>query len=227
MLKKSVILLVIFTVLFAANVTSAQEKACTIDVSEAASALESVPALVDAGNTDLALDVIGRAQQALALIEANCSEYAPETAGDSRTNPVPLGQSQHAVISNDFEGSIQVLEYLDDGEEFVLAANRRNDPAPEGTRYVVYRLKYTCERPASESCKFSRVYFSIVGDKGVSYRYNSAADYEILIRDIGEEQEIFGGSEIETAVAFVVPEDDANFILFTEYGDPRVFFAGK
>jgi hypothetical protein len=60
-----------------------------------------------------------------------------------------------------------------------------------------------------------------VGDKGISYRYDSAPHLRGFITD----QEFFGGSEIELSVAFLVDNDDNNFVLFTEYGDPRVYFA--
>jgi hypothetical protein len=60
----------------------------------------------------------------------------------------------------------------------------------------------------------------LVGDKGVSYRYDSAR-----IRGTSEEQEFFGGGQIDVSLGFLVDADDGHFIMFTEYGDPRVFFA--
>lgn len=218
----------LFTILiFAINFTSPAlaQGNCSPNVTAALASLDAAQSAIGSGDTQAALSAIVEANTALELQIALCRDYAPESVGDSRTNPVPFGQSQYAEISDEFSGSIQIIEYLDDGEAYVLEANDRNDPTPSGARYVVFRLRYACEKPASESCEFSRVYFSIVGDKGVSYRYNSANDYDVSIRDIGEDKEVFGGSEIEVDLAFLVEEDDSNFILFTEYGTPRVFFA--
>lgn len=207
--------LILFTLLCVAPLSLNAQAPCTFDFAATIALLENNPTL----------DQVAEARALIQLQEANCRDYAPDDAGSSRTNPVPFGQSQQVEV-DEFFGSIQIVEYIDDAQDYVLAANDRNDPAPDGTRYIAFRLRYTCEKPASESCDFIRIYFSVVGNKGVAYDYSSADNYDIRIRDIGEEQEIFGGTTIEVDVAFLVDADDDNFILYTEYGD-RVFFASE
>lgn len=196
---------------------------CNLDISTVQLLLSEAAVADDAA----ALGLISEARAALEQIEGRCRNYAPDSAGDSRLNPVPFGQRQHAVIPRDFIGSIELLEFLPDGEAFVLAANRRNVPAPDGTRYIVFRLNYVCEVSPAESCNFSPTDFSVVGRKGVSYRYNSGSAYDISLRGVTDMQEVFGGGEIEVTLMFLVKADDGDFVLFTEYGSPRVFFASE
>lgn len=156
--------------------------------------------------------------------------FANASAGESRSNPVPFGQRQHVEISKDFFGSIQLVEFLSgsDAQDYIQSVNRRNEDAPEGTQYLVYRMKYACEKSADESCDFSKVFFEVVGDKGITYDFTSDGDHDVSIRDIGDSQEIFGGAEIEVEVAFLVDADDANFILLTaKSSKPRVYFASQ
>jgi hypothetical protein len=219
-MRKGFILLTVSLMLGAmAGATIAQNE-CSFDLTGANEALAVAQASIDASDSEAALSAVSDARAALELQEANCVDYAPEEAGNSRTNPVPFGQRQQAEYSNDFMGSIEMMEYLDDGEDLIMALNRSNDPAPRSKRYVILSFKLFCERDPAESCEYSRVDFSLVGDKGVSYRYDSAS-----IHGLENDAEFFGGAEIIEVVAFLVNSDDDNFVMFTEYGDPRVFFA--
>lgn len=196
----------------------AQGTQCTLDLSSLMATLAQVEQAVDTGDGEATRDGLASARAELALIEGQCLDYAPETAGDSRTNPVPHGQRQR-VMDDDLNVSIQMEHYSDDAEEIILSINRSNEPAPDGKRYVAMTFKFICEASADESCEYSRVQYSLVGDKGISYRYDSGD-----IRGVGGSQEIFGGAEITVGVAFLVDADDGNFVMFTEYARPRVYF---
>jgi hypothetical protein len=200
---------------------------CQLDLSPAETALKTAQQAIDKGDTDSALRTVGEARNALQLLEAKCADYAPKNAGNSRTNLVPFGQRQHAKMSKEFSGSIQLTNYIDNAADYVQQVSKRNVPAPEGTRYIVFQLKYACEKPTSESCNFSSIFFKAVGDKGLVYDYTSDSKHDVHILGVGDRQELFGGTEIEVDLAFLVEAADSNFVLFTEFNDPRVFFASK
>lgn len=202
------ILLLIFATILPFN-TRAQD-ACTFDFA-------SVIALLDDNPT---LDQVAEARAIIQLQEANCRDYAPDDAGSSRTNPVPFGQRQQVTDDDDYEGSIELIDFLDDAESVVLQVSRSNDPAPTGKKYILVSFHFACERDPDESCEFSRIHFSTVGDKGISYGWDDGR-----VSGLTDIEEFFGGSEIVAIVGFLVDEDDDNFILFTEYGEPRTFFA--
>lgn len=214
-------LLVVCLLVVVAAPLSAQDAPCAPDLSPIMETLTQVQQASDAGDEASVRDGLAVARAGLALIEGECLDYAPESAGDSRTNPVPFGEQQ-SVTSIDFDGSIEILNYRegDEAEAFVLEANRRNEPAPEGKQYITIELRFVCERPASESCEYSRIHFSLVGSRGVSYTYEDSND----ARPITEQTEFFGGSEITATVVFAVNEDDGDFVMFTEYGRPRTYF---
>jgi hypothetical protein len=208
-------------------VDNTQAASCQLDLSPAVTALQAAQQAIDKGDMDSALHTVGEARNMLQLLEAQCADYAPKNAGNSRTNPVPFGQPQHAKMGKEFSGSIQLIDYIDNAADYVEQAYKRNVPAPEGTRYIVFRLKYACEKPTSESCNFSSIFFKAVGDKGLVYDYTSDSKHDVHIVGVGDRQEIFGGTEIEVDLAFLVEAADNNFVLFTEFNDPRVFFASK
>lgn len=217
---RTVGLFILLVALFAAPVL-AQDGTCAPDLSTVTAALEQAQQAIGDADSAAVLDALGEARAALATAEGQCLDFAPETAGDSRTNPVPFGQLQH-ISHDDYDGSIQVLDFLADAEELIMSISSSNDAAPEGKRYVAMAFKFICERPASESCEYSRVDFSLVGDKGVAYDYDAG--------DIGgleNKAEFFGGAEITVGVAFLVDADDDNFVLYTEYARPRTYFAAQ
>ncbi len=205
-----------------------QAVTCQLDLSSALTAIQTAQQAIDSGDKDTALHTVSEARNILQLLEDKCMNYAPKEAGNSRTNPVPFGQQQHAELGNKFSGSIELVNYIDDAEDYIRQArtDSETDPAPEGTRYIVFRVKYKCEKTTSESCDFSRGYFSTVGDKGLVYDYSSIKSR--LIIPIGDDKEIFGGAEIEVDIPFLVEVADSNFVLFTDYSsDSRVFFASN
>lgn len=218
---KRVASLILLGCLLVAVPVIAQDAACSPNLSPLLETLAQVQVAIDGGDDASARDGLAVARAGLALIASECADYAPDSAGDSRTNPVPFGQRQ-TVTSVDFDGAIEILGYRDgeDAEAFILETNNRNDPAPEGKQYITVEFRFICERPASESCEYSRIHFSLVGSRGVSYTYDDDND----ARPITDETEFFGGSEITATLVFAVNEDDGDFVMFTEYGRPRTYF---
>jgi hypothetical protein len=208
--------LVLFALLCVSPLSSSAQAPCTFDFAAAIDLLENNPTL----------DQVAEARALIQLQESNCRDYAPDDAGSSRTNPVPFGQRQQVVIDDEFDGSIQIVDFLDDAEAYVLEASSSNEPAPDGARFVVIRFAFACERSPDESCEFNLIYFAAVGDKGIVYDYSSEDRFDAEnIWGIGDDQEIFGGSEIEVEVAFLVDEDDDHLLLFNDLSDTRIFFA--
>lgn len=197
--------------LFILPLTATAQTDCTFDFSK-------VIPMLQAAQT---LDEVVQARVQIQLQEAECTDFNQDHGGDSRTNPVPFGMTAD-VKADKFDAKIQITGYVDDGEAILLKANNRNDPAPAGKRYILVAFQFACNRWPDESCDYSRVQFSVVGDKGIAYRYDSA---DLRNGSVSEAQELFGGASITVGVAFLVDDDDSNFVLFTEYGDPRTYFA--
>lgn len=204
------LLLIVVLVLLALPAAAAQDK-CTFDFSEIIPMLESAETAGD----------VAEARALIELQEAACRDHDPDGTGSSRTNPVAYGDPG-IITSSDFDATVQLVGYVDDGEEILLNANDDNDPAPDGKRYVLIAFTYTCDRTPDESCDYSRVDFSIVGDKGIAYDYDTV---DLRSGSVSDSQEIFGGGSSTIGVAFLVDEDDDNFVMYTEYGRPRTFFA--
>lgn len=213
---------VLLVCLLVAAPVIAQDAACSPDLSPLLETLAQVQEAIDGGDDASARDGLAVARAGLALIASECADYAPDSAGDSRTNPVPFGQRQ-TVTSVDFDGAVEILGFRDgdEAESFILEANNRNEPAPDGKRYITIEFRFICERAASESCEYSPVHFSLVGSRGVAYDYNDDND----VRRITDDGEFFGGGEITVTLVFAVNDDDGDFVLYTEYGRPRTYFA--
>lgn len=204
--KFNLIILIIFLLPF----TVRAQDDCTFDFSAVIPALQSATTL----------EQVAQARAAIQLQEAQCRDHTPADRGGVRTNPVAFGMAGH-IIGRKYDGTIQLTDYFDDAEIGVFAKSGQNEEAPSGKHYVMIDFILTCDRDPADSCQYSRIDLSLVGDKGVSYPYDSAPH----LRGFTTEQEVFGGGQADLSVAFLVDDGDDNFVLFTEYGDPRTFFA--
>lgn len=216
--KLSLCALLLF-VFFWTSSTAAQSGNCVPDLTSATAWLNDAQVALNNDDLNTALTAIGDARNALELIEANCTDYAPETAGNSRTNPVPFGQRQHTEILEYFIGSLQITRYVDNANEVVAAADDDNPPPEEGKRYILVEFTVYCEREPSQSCEFRQRAWHVVGSKGIAYEREGSVD------GFSGEQELFGGAQLPVALVYLVEADETDFVLFNEHGDTRVFFA--
>jgi hypothetical protein len=200
---------------------SADEKTCKPDIAAANKLLAEAQAAFDKGDTKAALVAVGDARAALQLIEANCASQAGKTAGDTRTNPVPLGRRQKMKIGTKFTGSIEVIRAVDPANDMVKNADDKNPVPADGQRYVVVEFNFYCEVDPAKSCQFSPDDFAIVGSKGVAYTFQASKS-----KGFSRDQEVFGGGQTTVTLAYLVDAQETGFVLFNDgKKDKRVFFA--
>jgi hypothetical protein len=207
-----------FTALYPA---SADEKTCKPDLVSASKLLTAAQAAFDKGDTKAGIAAVGDARAALQLIEADCTTQAGKTAGDTRTNPVPLGQRQKMKIGTKFTGSIEVTRSVDPANDMVKNADDKNPVPAENQRYVVVEFNFYCEVDPAKSCQFAPDDFAIVGSKGVAYPFQASQS-----KGFSRDQEVFGGGQTTVTLAYLVDAQETNFVLFNDgKKDKRVFFA--
>jgi len=202
--------------------TRAQEDgACMPDLSGIEAELADALAFVEAGDSEMAMVAVARIRGAAQTIEARCDNSASESAGNSRTNPVPFGQSRHVVFS-DYDGTVKVDEYIDDANDLVLEASRSNDEPETGTRYIVITITQSCDLSPDDFCEFSLVDFVIVGSRGIVYDWWSGG-----VSGLAEPIKFFGDGQITHSLAYLVDENDGDFVLFNQWGDEQVYFSTR
>lgn len=207
-----------FLVFTSFSIAAAQDEACEPDLSRATELLGEAQAALGADSLDTALELIAEARSNLELIEASCIDFAAEDAGNSRANPVPVGQRQHFRIFDDVNASIQITGYIDNANGVVDEADQNNHPPDAGRRYIVVEFNFTCEFDPTQFCEFGLIHYSVVGSKGLVYEPDS------YVNGFTGSAELFGGAQIPVRIVFMVDRDDTDFLLFNAY-DEAVFFA--
>ena len=198
---------------------AAQDAACSPDLSDVSALVEGVQVAIDAGDDEITLNSLAALRSETQLLEATCADYAPENAGDSRTNPVPVGQSQR-VQTDAFEGTLTLKNYLDNADELVGQLSASNQQAATGTHYVALLMDLHCDRTPSESCRFDVGAYKLVGSMGFVYEY-----LDNPVFGLDHDREFFGGSTLDRIAAFQVADEDSDFVLIAGFGDERVYFA--
>ncbi len=200
-------------------IIAAQRDNCEPNLTSANAWLNDAQVALDNDDLDTALTAIADARAALELIEANCIDFVPEAAGDSRTNPVPFGQRRHTEVLDFFNGSVQITRFVDNADELVAAAAFDNPPPREGKRYILVGFTIYCEGEPSQSCDFRQRDWHVVGSKGISYERDASVD------GFSKDVEIFGGAQLPVSLVYMADADETDFVLFNEPRDTRVFFA--
>lgn len=145
---------------------------------------------------------------------------AGEEMGQTRANPVPLGQVTSAA-----QWDIQVLEVLrgDEAWDALLAASEWNDPPTAGFEYVL--VKIAAERTGDNEAKeIGSADFDITGDKAVLYiaPWLPNLDPEL-------DAELLPGGTTEGWLSFTVQEGEENLILVYdevwEWDDKPIYLA--
>jgi hypothetical protein len=216
LMKKQVLalalLIAVFAVCFPAR---AQDNGgCDLDLAAVMDLLTSAQESAAAGDMNAALDAVSKARAALQLAEAKCESWAPETAGDSRTNPAPYRQRQYIAGG---DASIEIVGVNLTADAIVMDANQFNDEPTDEIGYILIDFIYYCELPPAESCEYSAWDFKVVGDIGRVYD-GVASGFE-------NDVEVFGGGRASVQRALLVAREDAGLQLFyDERKLPRVFF---
>lgn len=198
--------------------TQAQETACNPDLTQVTSLLAEAQASFESGDTAGAVGLMADARDDLALQEAQCLNYAPDTAGDKRTNPVPLGERLKFDLSEDGSASIQIVNYIDNANEFAEFFE-----VAETERLIGIEISYMCESELDATCSVGPFdSFSVVGSQGISYdtkKSNTLPNSEPL--------SLYGGGQGNYSMAFLVDADDSDFVLVLHpgFGIEPVFFS--
>lgn len=154
------------------------------------------------------------------LTDAADVEATPTTAsnavGASAANAYPFGT---VVPVEDM--TFEVTGITRPADSIVAAANVFNTAAKEGQEYLFVTLRVTCEEPASQSCQFSLLNFSIVESDGSAY------DAELFIADVSDmlnDQEIAGGETLEGYLGFIIHQAETDPVLMYESFSQETFY---
>jgi hypothetical protein len=151
----------------------------------------------------------------LRLSVEQCETWAPDRAGDSRANPVPVDQRQ--FIDNGI-ASIEIKSYIPEANDIVMEANMYNDEPTEDQRYILVELTYYCELDPAESCEYNPFRLHALGSRGIVH--------EKIAVGLLNETEVFGGGQITVQQAWLVGIEETGFQVFTDSpSSARVFFA--
>jgi hypothetical protein len=209
------VLVVLLSASLNVSLVRSQEDGCVLDLAEANKLLADAQTAYDTGDIEAALKLVSQAEALLGLTVEHCGTWAPENAGESRANPVPLGQRQSI---DEGRASIEIKAYVPEANDIVMEANSLNDKPTQDQRYIVVEFTYYCELELTESCEYEAGDFSVVGSRGVVY--------DALVAGFPLDAEVFGGGQVTVQRAFLVGIDESSFqLFFSTYGGTRVFFA--
>lgn len=211
------LILLTFTLFVFTLPAAAQDAACQPDLAQIINTLQQAQTAIDGGDTQSAITSITSARDTLTLEAAKCLNYAPETVGDKRTNPVPLGERKQFDLKDAGKASIQIANYLDNANEYA-----KNFEVGDGKRLIGIELSYWCESAADAICKIDAFSgLSVVGSQGVVYdtkKTNTLPNNEGI--------ELYGGGQGNYSLAFLVDADDTEMVLVFSPGsgiDPVYF----
>lgn len=188
----------------------AQDDTCQFDFADVDAALDQARTATD---TSAALDAIGQAKNALELMAAQCANLSPDTAGDKRSNPVPLGYAHSVEFTGFGKFTLTVTGIItgDEAEELI------GSPADEGNKYVLVEAEIHCETDVDSKCELSAPLFSLVGSQGTVYTAGYAFNADTGVQ-------LFGGGSKTFYLPFEVAEEDSSFVLFNNVFN-EVYFA--
>jgi hypothetical protein len=140
------------------------------------------------------------------------------TLGQSRAEPVPLGQPFPAD-----EVTLQVLQFTRPANDQVFAASEFNAPPADGNEYVMVNLSATCNRSAEETCLVGPADMKVVGSIGIV----RPAEFLTGIANELQPGEFFGGVTKSGAITFQVAISETDLIMIYEknlsFGGPAYF----
>lgn len=132
----------------------------------------------------------------------------PLPPGMAYENPAPVGKP--VATDNDFE--ITVLGVKHDAWQEIEQANMFNQPAREGSEYVLVRAQVKNLGPQDETHQVSSYEFRLTGSHGV---VRSSASVVINSELDGE---MFGGGVLEGQLVYEIPQDETNLTLIYDPG---------
>lgn len=213
-MRFKLVTILIFGLLFSAPV-QAQNIDCSADLSQAQTALDQAQAAIDSSDTSTALTFMTEAQNALAYQIASCMNYAPDTAGDTRTNPVPFGQARQVELPDDRKATVQLLSF----DPMPSAVDTVGKEADEGMRYILAQYSYYCDASPDKKCSVDSLPFSAVGSANKEYTPRSNN-----LQSSGGET-LYGGGETTRYLVFLVEADETDFVIEFAPSADSAFFA--
>lgn len=128
--------------------------------------------------------------------------------GMSRGNPFPLDALVEAP-----NWDVQVLEVIrgEDAWTQIQAANRFNEPPPEGMEYLLVRVKATSTYSDADSHGISGSDFAVTGDQ--LQRYSRAF---VVTMDPELDADLFSGGETEGWIPFAIGQGEGSLILIVD-----------
>ena len=145
---------------------------------------------------------------------------SPPPVGKSRENPIQFGESG---ITNDGL-TLSVMDVTEDAEQMILMENQFNDPAPDGSQFVMVRIRVTND--TSETQRFSSSGLKVVGHSNVEYDGYGCG---VIPNPFESSRNMFEGGELSGNVCFSVEASDVDSLVMYDSNaydsDDWVFFA--
>jgi len=133
---------------------------------------------------------------------------APQEPGFRRGNPIPRSEIVPAP-----NWDVQVLEVVqgDEAWQAIQAANEFNEPAPEGTEYLLVKLHVKCTYADNEEHSISGYDFKVTGDRLIKYSTASVVEPEPALN-----AQLFTDGEAEGWSAYLIDQGENNLILIVD-----------
>ena len=128
----------------------------------------------------------------------------PIPVGKSRENPVPFGEPG---ITDDGL-TLFVTDVIEDAEQTILAENQFNDPAPDGSQFVMVRVRV--KNDTSETQRYSSSGLKVVGQSNVEYDGYGCG---VIPDAFDSSRNMFEGGELSGNVCFNVESSDVDSLV--------------
>jgi hypothetical protein len=186
------------------QVSSAQDTPqCSPHIDVISDLLTQAQAKFDSKDVQAGLNILAQAQKQLDLETASCLNYAPDTAGDKRSNPVKYGDWKSVKTDSEVPASVQIVDFVDNAD-----AKATGNTAQSGKKFITFRVNMRCEASPDDYCTLGDYTdMSIVGGRGIPY----PKGYFNIKQNKGVPTQIYGTGELSYLYAFEVDASDTNF----------------
>ena len=141
--------------------------------------------------------------------------------GMSRGNPVELGE---VAVAANWDFRVTEVQRGEPAWAALQAANRFNDPAPEGMEYVLVKIWVKAKHQDQGQHSISGSDFKLTGDRYVEYFQEGAVNPDPDLRF-----QVVSGAEVEGWSSYLVGQEEGNLMLLfdelADYDDARYRYA--
>lgn len=210
-MKRILILTLLIGLLISFQISLAQDPLqCLPHISVVSDLLTQAQSKFDGKDVQAGLNILDQAQNQLSLQIAGCLNYAPDMAGNKRSNPVKYGDWQNVTVGEGEKTSVQISDFIANADPETTVGK-----APDaGKKYVAFRVNMHCENSADDYCALdSLTGISIVGSSGAEY-INAHIN---KLQDANAPSRVYGTGDLTRIYVFAINTNETNLELKFAY----------